>query len=81
MSKPEDRAKKTIDEATILDLIAELGARCPVVVIGYIRPDNKNGETLLRYHGGIVACLGLVELLKSSVLRDGISSMTTRQGD
>lgn len=81
MSTPEERSKKTLEESTILDLVAELGERCPTIVIGYIRPDNKHGETILRYHGGIVSCLGLVELLKSSVLRDGISSMTTRKGD
>jgi len=56
----------TLQEATITALLKELGSRCPALVVGLLRPDDKEEcETITFTLGNRSTCLGLSHLLVS----------------
>jgi hypothetical protein len=56
----------TFEDASITNLLEELGRRCPAFAAALIRPDDKNEtETLTYLIGNRATCLGLAHILVS----------------
>lgn len=62
----------TIAECTVEDLVQELLARCPAIVVGACVPDadgKPESDTTVWSAGSRVACLGLATLVRARQMR------------
>lgn len=61
---------KTLDEATVRELIDALHQRCPAMVFAALLPDdNQTFHPVTSSSGDLATCLGLASLLKMSTIR------------
>jgi len=67
---------KTLDEATVDELVIELRKRTPCLVVGLIQETNSESTIKIATTGHIAARIGVTEMLKMTMTREAIGKIS-----